>query len=52
MLHDVFEARGLDFVVVDLPQAELLEDGHPGPQGAMRIADALEVRLRTKLAHR
>jgi hypothetical protein len=52
ILQDVFEARALDFVVVDLPQAELLGDGHPGPGGAMRIADALEARLRTKLAHR
>jgi hypothetical protein len=52
MLQDVFEARGLDFVVVDLPRAELLGDGHPASRGAMRIADTLEVRLRTKLAHR
>jgi hypothetical protein len=52
MLQEVFEARGLDFVVVDLSRAELLGDGHPGPRGAIRIADALEARLRTKLAHR
>jgi hypothetical protein len=52
MLHDLFEARGLDFVVVDLPQGELLGDGHPGPHGATRIASALESRLRTRLANR
>jgi len=52
MLHEMFEAPGLDFVVVDLPQSELLEDGHPGPRGALRIAAALESRLRTRLAHR
>ena len=34
------------------PQSELLEDGHPGPRGALRIAAALESRLRTRLAHR
>ena len=52
MLHELFEAEGLDFVVVDLPQGELLEDGHPGPRGSLRIAAALESRLRTRLAHR
>jgi hypothetical protein len=52
MLHELFEAPGLDFVVVDLPQSELLADGHPGPRGALRIAGALESRLRTRLAHR
>ncbi|TMA16652.1 MAG: hypothetical protein E6J85_18135 [Deltaproteobacteria bacterium] len=52
MLHELFEAPGLDFVVVDLPQDELLEDGHPGPRGAIRIAAALESRLRAKLARR
>jgi len=52
MLHDLFEAPGLDFVPVDLPREELLEDGHPGPRGALRIAAALESRLRTRLAHR
>ena len=52
MLHDLFEAPGLEFVAVDLPQSDLLADGHPGPRGAIRIADELETRLRTKLAHR
>jgi hypothetical protein len=52
MLHELFEAPGLDFVVVDLPQSELLADGHPGPHGAIRIAGALESRLRTRLARR
>src|SRR3954470_6333520 len=52
MLHDVLDGAGLDSVVVDLPQSELLGDGHPGPRGAIQIADALEARLRTKLAHR
>jgi len=52
MLRELFEAPGLDFVVVDLPQSELLADGHPGPRGALRIAAALESRLRTRLAHR
>ena len=50
MLHQLFEAQGLDFVVVDLSPGDLLADGHPGPQGSIRIADALEARLRTKLA--
>jgi hypothetical protein len=52
MLHELFEAPGLDFVVVDLSPSELLSDGHPGPPGSSRIADALESRLRTTLAHR
>jgi hypothetical protein len=52
MLQEVFEAQGLDFVVVDLSPGDLLADGHPGPKGSIRIADALEARLRTKLAHR
>jgi hypothetical protein len=52
MLQELFGARRLDFVVVDLPREELLEDGHPGPRGAIRIASALESRLRAKLAHR
>jgi len=52
MLHELFEAQGLDFVVIDLSPGDLLADGHPGPRGSIRIADALESRLRTKLARR
>lgn len=46
MLHDLFEARGLDFVVLEIPRDELLPDGHPGPHANLRIADVLETRLR------
>jgi hypothetical protein len=52
MLHELFEAPALDHVVVEVPAQELLADGHPGPRGSIRIADALEARLRTKLANR
>jgi len=52
MLHDLFEVPALDSVVVEVPQEELLADGHPGPRGSIRIANALEARLRTTLAHR
>jgi len=52
MMHDVFEVRGLDAVVVDIPPSELLADGHPGPRASIRIADALEARLRTRIAAR
>jgi hypothetical protein len=49
MIHELFEEQRLDAVVVDIPQGELLADGHPGPRGAIRIADGLERRLRTAL---
>jgi hypothetical protein len=52
MLHELFEVPALDAVVVEVPREELLADGHPGPQGSIRIANALEARLRTTLAHR
>jgi hypothetical protein len=52
MLHDLFEVPALDYVVVDVPEQELLADGHPGPRGSIRIADALEPRLRATLANR
>jgi len=52
MLHQLFEAQALDFVVVDVPEDELLSDSHPGPQGSLRFADALEARLRTTIAKR
>lgn len=52
MLHELFEAPALDYVVVEVPREELLADGHPGPRGSIRIADALEARLRTTMAHR
>jgi hypothetical protein len=52
MLHELFDAAGLEYVLVDVPEQELLADGHPGPQGSMRIADALETRLRARLANR
>ena len=47
MLHDLFEVAALDHVVVEVPEQELLADGHPGARGSIRIADALEARLRT-----
>ena len=46
MLRDLFETPGLDFVVVDIPESELLPDAHPGPRASLRIADVLETRLR------
>jgi hypothetical protein len=52
MLHELFEAPGLDFVVAEVPEDELQGDGHPGPRGNLRIADALEPRLRTRIAGR
>jgi hypothetical protein len=51
MLHELFEAPALDYVVVEVPQTELLAEGHPGPAGSIRIADALETRLRTTIAN-
>jgi hypothetical protein len=47
MLQGLFEAGGLDYVVVEVPPQELLADGHPSPQGSIRIANALEPRLRS-----
>ena len=52
MLHEILEVPALDHVVVEVPQDELLADGHPGPRGSIRIADALEARLRTTIANR
>jgi hypothetical protein len=52
MVRELFERRGLDHVVVEVPREELLDDGHPGPRGSIRIADALEKRLRMTLANR
>ena len=52
MVHDLFEIPALDYVVAEIPQEALLPDGHPGPQGSARIADALEPRLRTRIARR
>jgi hypothetical protein len=52
MVHDLFEAQRLDYVVVDVPEDTLLADGHPGPRASILIADALEPRLRTRLANR
>jgi len=51
MLHELFEAAALDYVVVEVPEKELLAEGHPGPAGSIRIADALEARLRTTIAN-
>jgi hypothetical protein len=45
MVHDIFQANALDYVEVDVPEDELLADGHPGPQASIRIASALEPRL-------
>src|SRR5439155_950157 len=39
MLHELFEVPALDAVVVEVPQEELLADGHPGPRGSIRIAN-------------
>jgi len=52
MLHELFEVPGLDYVVADVPEEDLLADGHPGPRASIRIADALEPRLRTTTANR
>jgi hypothetical protein len=52
MVRELFELRGLDHVVVEVPRDELLVDGHPSPRGSIRIADALEARLRMRLANR
>ncbi|TMB27872.1 MAG: hypothetical protein E6J65_04490 [Deltaproteobacteria bacterium] len=52
MLRELFEAPALDYVVVEVPEKELLAEGHPGPAGSTRIADALEARLRTRIANR
>ncbi|MCA1829519.1 MAG: hypothetical protein ABR567_15040 [Myxococcales bacterium] len=52
MRRELFDARGLDAVVVEVTPEELLPEGHPGPAGTARIADALERRLRTESAQR
>ena len=52
MRRALFDAAGLAFVVVEIPKEELLADGHPGPQGSLRIANALEPWLRSALASR
>jgi hypothetical protein len=52
LVHDLFEVPGLDHLLLDLPNEEFLADGHPSPRGAIHIADALEPRLRSALAHR
>jgi hypothetical protein len=49
MVHGLFEANGLDYVVVEVPREELLADGHPALRGSVRLADALEARLRKRL---
>ncbi|HZR10035.1 MAG TPA: hypothetical protein VFA79_15740 [Myxococcales bacterium] len=49
MLHDLFEAPGLDFVPLDFPDTDLLPDAHPGPRAILRITDALETRLRAAM---
>jgi hypothetical protein len=35
-----------------VPPAELLADGHPNPQGSLRIADAVERTLQAATAER
>ena len=52
MVHDLFEAPGLDYVVAEVPEDALLADGHPAARGSIGIADALEPRLRTTIAGR
>jgi hypothetical protein len=49
MLRELFLANGLDYVVVELSASDLLPEGHPNQQGAMRIAGALEPWLRRAL---
>jgi hypothetical protein len=51
MLREIFDASGLEYVVVDVPREELLPDSHPGPRANERIADALEPHLRARIAH-
>ena len=52
MVRELFDVTGLEYVAVDVPEQELLADGHPTPQGTVRIADAVEARLRTRIANR
>lgn len=52
MQRELFVARGLDFVAVEVPREELLREGHPGPAGSARIAAALEWRLAQRSAIR
>ncbi len=51
MLRELFEGPALDYVVVEVLEKELLAEGHPGPAGSVRVADALEARLRTRIAN-
>jgi hypothetical protein len=50
MLHALFDVPRLDYVVVEVPREELLADSHPGPRANQRFADALEARLRARIA--
>ena len=52
MVREIFADQGLDYVVAEVPPGELLSDGHPGPRGSLRLAEALERRLRTFIANR
>ena len=49
MIDRLFERNHLDYVVVEVPPGELLQDGHPNPQGSRRIAAAIAVRLQRRL---
>ena len=51
MIHDLFEVPGLDYVVVDVPEGELLPDSHPGPLASVRLAGAVETMLRARIAN-
>jgi hypothetical protein len=52
MRRELFERPGLPHVVVEIPDDELLSEGHPGPRGSERIAEAVALRLRNTMADR
>ncbi len=46
ILRELFEAQGIDFLLIDLDEPLLIpDDEHPGPEAARRIAAAVEQRL-------
>ncbi len=51
LLHELFDAAGLPYVVVDINRSLLLPAGevHPNARGARKIADAVSARLRSML---
>jgi hypothetical protein len=49
VLHALFDGTDLDVLDVDLDASEIFpNDGHPNPEGAKKIADALVTRLRLR----